>query len=155
MLAGKEERMSAKKSKNQKDKPEDQKPPYVFKGSTPAEEYLEIARIHRREAMQLFERANQAHAEDRQQEAMLLIDLGIARRERAEEFERAARGEGRDPVVDEILDWQQDLCHNYVPYLPEFVSPDAPFPEQLQGVEKSRPLGPIARAVAWVGSWIA
>jgi hypothetical protein len=147
--------MSTDKSKNQEDKPEDKKSTYIFQGSTQAEEFLEIARIHHREATQLFERANQAHAEDRQQEAMLLIDLGIARRERAEEFERAAKGEGGDPIVTEILDWQRDLCDSYVPYLPEFVSRDAPFPEELQGVEKPRPLGPIARAVAWVGSWIA
>ena len=41
----------------------DQRPTYVFKGRSPAEDYLEIARIHHREAKQLLEGAEQAKTE--------------------------------------------------------------------------------------------
>jgi len=94
----------------------DQTPAYTFQGSSPAEEFLEIARIHHKEAKQMFESADTAKAEGREEEARLLTDLAIARRERAEEFERAARGEGSDPIVTEILDWQKELSEGYIPY---------------------------------------
>jgi len=95
--------------------PQDQSPVYSSQGNLAAKEFLDIARIHQREAKQLFEGAQQAQAEDRQEEAKLLTDLAIARRERAEEFERVAKGEGSDPIVTEILDYQDDMCKNYTP----------------------------------------
>src|ERR1035437_6647917 len=98
--------------------PQDQTPVYSSQGNLPAKEFLDIARIHYREAKQLLESAQQAQAEGRQEEAKLLTDLAIARRERAEEFERVARGEGSDPIVTEILDYQDDMCKNYTPYTP-------------------------------------
>lgn len=127
---------------------------YTFQGDSPADEFLEIARIHHREAKQLFDSAEKAFAEDRQEEAKLLMDLAISRRARADEFDRAARGQGGDPIVSEILDSQEEMCTKYTPYAPTFLSkeelvltksPDDAKPKQ----------GRIARAVAWVGSWIA
>jgi hypothetical protein len=132
-----------------------QTPVYTFQGSSPAEALLEIARIHFKEAKQLFDNANAAVAEDRQEEANLLIDLGIARRERAEEFERAARGEGGDPIVTEILDWQKEICESYVPYsstyVPSEITSPLPVPEPPKMTLSRR----LVNAVAWVGSWIA
>jgi len=95
---------------------------YTFKASSPAEDYLAIASIHHREAKQLLENAQAAQAEDRQEEAKLLMDLAVERRKTAEEFEKAAKGEASDPIVDEILDWQEDLCEGYTPYAPSFFS---------------------------------
>ena len=97
-------------------------PTYSFQGSSPAEESLEIARIHHKEAKQLFEGAKAAEAEGRAEEARLLLDLAVARRERAEEFERVAQGQCGDPIVTEILDWQEDLCETYTPPTLEFHS---------------------------------
>ena len=131
--------------------PKDNQPVYTFQGDSPADELHEIARIHYKEAKELLERANQSLAEDRQEEAKLLLDLAKSRRERADEFEKAARGEGGDPIVAEILDWQEDLNEGYVPYTPTFVTGDEPAPEQLiEELRKPKP-GHIARAVAWVG----
>ncbi|MGA7829636.1 MAG: hypothetical protein WCA21_01570 [Terracidiphilus sp.] len=125
-----------------------EEPVYTFQGSSPAEEYLEIARIHNREAKQLVEHAHESQTEDRQEEARLLADLARARQERAEEFEKAARGEGGDPIVAEILDWQEDVCHTYTPPTLCFTSKeDAEFvliPEHM----KPRPPGRFALALA-------
>ena len=64
---------------------QNQAPAYTFLGSSPAEELLVVARIHHKEAKQLFEHAQEAQAEGRQEEAKLLMDLWIARRDMAEE----------------------------------------------------------------------
>jgi hypothetical protein len=133
------------------DKLQNQLPDFSFQDSAQAKEFLDIATIHHREANKLFEGALAAQAEDRQSEAKLLTELAVARRHTAEEFERAARGEGSDPIVAEILDWQEDLSEGYVPYTPTFVTGDEPAPEQLiEELRKPKP-GLIARGVAWVG----
>jgi hypothetical protein len=133
---------------------QDQEPVYSFQGSSPADELLEIARIHRREAKQLFDNAHAAQAEGREEEARLLMDLAVARRERADEFERAARGEGSDPVVTEILDWQEDLCADYVPPTSNYTPADGELPEGWLEEYSPPKRGRIARAVAWVGSFM-
>ena len=136
------------------DKLQNELPDFSFQGSAQAKEFLDIAKIHHREANKLFEGALAAQAEDRQSEAKLLTELAIARRNTADEFERAARGEGSDPIVKEILDWQEDLSGDYTPYTPTFVTGDEPAPEQLiEELRKPKP-GLIARAVAWVGGLI-
>ena len=134
------------------DNPHDRMPDYIFQGNSPAQQYLDVARIHHKEAKQLFERAQAALAEDRQEEARLLTDLAIARRETADAFDRAARGEGGDPIVAEILSGQQNT---YQPYSPTYIAPDEALPEGWLSEMKPRPLGRIARAVAWIGSWIS
>jgi acyl-CoA reductase-like NAD-dependent aldehyde dehydrogenase len=138
-----------------RDNPQYQAPGFTFLGRSSADEYLEVARIHNREAKQLFDRAQEALAEDRQEEARLLTDLAIARRERADEFERAAREEGGDPIVAEILDNEEAMCKNYIPYTPTYIAPEEELPQSWKDELKPRPLGPVARAVAWIGSWIA
>src|SRR5271157_1913695 len=134
--------------------PQNQAPACSFLGSPAVQEYLNVARIHRREAQQLLERAQEALAEDRQEEARLLTDLAIARRERAEEFERAARGEGGDPIVTEILDYQDDMCKKYTPHTSTYSAPDEALPPGWLEEMKPPPLGSFARALAWIGSWI-
>jgi hypothetical protein len=127
---------------------------YIFKARSAAEDCIEIAKIHHREAKQLFENASRAEAEGRLEEAKLLTDLAVAREATAAEFESTARGESSDPIVAEILDWQEDLTEGYVPYAPTFVTGDETAPEQLiEELRKPKP-GPIARAVAWVGGLI-
>jgi acyl-CoA reductase-like NAD-dependent aldehyde dehydrogenase len=138
-----------------RDNPRNQAPGYTFQGRSSADEYREVARIHYKEAKQLFENAQKALAEDRQEEARLLTDLGIARRERADEFERAARQEGGDPIVAELLDSEEFMCKNYTPNTPIYIAPEAELPQSWKDELKPRPLGLIARAVAWIGSWIA
>jgi len=133
---------------------QDKTPTYTFQDSSPADQFLEMARIHRLEAKQLFKNADKADAEGLQEEAKLLMDLAIARRERAEEFERAARGECGDPVVSEINDGLDETRMNYVPYAPSVMTEEelrfTEVPEDL----KRPPLGRIARALAWIGSWV-
>ena len=129
-------------------------PDYTFLGSSPADEFREVARIHYKEAKQLFDRAIEAQAEDRQEETKLLMDLAIARRAWADEFERAARGEGDDPIVTEILDSQEEMCVKFTPYAPAFFSEEELLHAELPEDMKPVPLGRIARAVAWIGSWV-
>ena len=138
-----------------RDNSQNQTPGLAFQGRSSADEYREIARIHYKEAKQLFENAQKALAEDRQEEARLLTDLAIARRDRADEFERAARDEGGDPIVDELLDSEEFMCKNYTPNTPIYTAPEAELPQSWKDELKPRPLGPIARALAWIGSWIA
>src|ERR1039457_6775139 len=97
---------------------QNQSPAYTFLGHSPKEELLVIARIHHKEAKQLLERAQEAQAEGRQEEARLLTDLGIARRERAEELDKAAREEIDDPIVAELLENEEIMCKNYTPNTP-------------------------------------
>jgi len=133
---------------------QNQEPVYSFQGSSPADELLEIARIHHREAKQLFDNAYAAQAAEREEEARLLMDLAIARRERAEEFERAARGESNDPVVTEILDWQEELATEYAPPTSTYAPTDGELPEGWLEEYKPPKRGRIARAMAWVGSFM-
>ncbi|MGD0681649.1 MAG: hypothetical protein ABR990_06320 [Terracidiphilus sp.] len=135
--------------------PHQRAPAYTFQGRSSADEYLEIARIYNKEAKNLFARAQEALAEDRQEEARLLTDLAIAQRERADEFEKAARDEGGDPIVAELLNNEKSMRKNYTPYTPTYIAPDAELPQSWKDELKPPPLGPIARAVAWIGSWIS
>jgi hypothetical protein len=128
---------------------------YIFKGRSAAEDCLEIAHIHHREAKKLFDGARSAEAEGRKEEAKLLNDLAIAREATAVEYEKTARGESSDPIVEEILDWQEDHCHTYVPYQPTFVTGDEPVPEELLAETWQPPPGPLTRLLAWVGHWFA
>ena len=134
---------------------QDQAPVYSFQGSSPAEELLEIARIHHKEAKQLYESARAAEAEERHEEAKLLMDLADSRRERAEEFERAAKGEGNDPIVTEILEDQEDICHNYQPHTSTYTPTDGQLPDGWLEEFTPPPPGRVARAMAWIGGWIA
>lgn len=134
--------------------PQDQTPACSFQGISPAEELLVIARIHHKEAKQLFENAQKAQAEDRQEEARLLTDLAIARRERADELDKAARGESGDPIVAELLESEEVMCKNYTPKTPTYNAPDGALPPGWLESIQPPPLGPVARAVAWIGSWI-
>jgi hypothetical protein len=128
---------------------------YTFQGNSPADELLEIARMHHQEARHLLDHAHDAEAEDRTSEARLLSDLAIARMERAEEFERAARGETGDPIVAEILDVQQELSQNYSPqYTPLFLSKEDQFRMELPKHMQPLPPGRFARAVAWISRWL-
>jgi hypothetical protein len=124
---------------------------YTFQGSSPADQLLEIARIHHLESKQLLERSRQAQAEDRQEEAKLLLDLSNSNEKRAIQFEKAARGECDDPIVREILDGLEETTPKYTPYAPTLMTEEellyTPVPEKPKH-------GPIARAVAWVGSWV-
>jgi hypothetical protein len=105
-----------------------------------AGEYLEIARIHHREAERLVSRAQTAQGEDRQHEAMLLTDLAIAQRERALEYEKAAKGEGNDPVVAEILDGLREQRSSFSPAEGQLLGDMSGYPRE----------GRFARAMAWI-----
>jgi hypothetical protein len=91
---------------------QDLKPSYTFIGTSPGDELLEVARIHRREVKQLMDSAYAAQAEGREQEAKLLFDIAKERQDRAEEFESAARGEIKDPCVTEILSDQEETTRS-------------------------------------------
>jgi len=127
---------------------------HPFEGITTVEECLNIARIHHREADQLFENAQKAQAEDLPEEAKLLLDLAVARRARGEEFERAARGEISDPIVAEIREFEPEMFKNYTSKTPTYIAPDKELPPEWYDETKRLPLGPIARVLAWVGSLI-
>jgi len=128
---------------------------YTFQGNSPADQFLEMARIHHLEADQLFDRAIEAHAEDRQEESRLLKDLAISRRARGDEFVRAANCHGGDPIVSDILDGLEETKIKFTPYAPTFVTQEELLSTELPEELKRPHLGWIARAVAWVGSWIA
>jgi hypothetical protein len=127
---------------------------HPFEGITTVEECLNVARIHHREADQLFEGAQLAQAEERAEEAKLLLDLAIARRARGEEFERAARGEINDPIIAEIREFEPEMFKNFTPNTQTYVAPDAELPPEWYEETKRPPLGPFARALAWLGTWI-
>ncbi len=133
------------------DNPKNKPPVYTFQGDSPADELHEIARIHYKEAKELLDRANESLAEDRQEEAKLLIDLSRSRRERADEFEKAARGEGGDPIVAEILDSQEDNCPGYTEYTPTFMTPEDLLPVELP----PEPKPPLSKRIGHilVGIW--
>jgi hypothetical protein len=129
------------------------KPSYTFIGTSPGDELLEVARIHRREAKQLQDSAHVAEAEGRQQEAKLLLDIAKERQDRAEEFERAARGETKDPCVTEILSDQEETIKGYVPHESKYVAKlTAAEQEALANLAEfiePPPPSPIARALSW------
>jgi len=107
------------------------------------EEFREIARIHYKEASKLLERARAAKAEDRQHEAMLLADLSIAQRERADEYMKAAEGKGGDPILEEIMDGLQEQRDKFSLQPGQVLEPVA---EPLSSKLGDR----IARALSWV-----
>jgi hypothetical protein len=153
MFAGQEERMPDEEKKPD-DTFQDQTPIYTFLDSSQADEYREIARIHRKEGKQLLEHAHQAEAEDRQEEAKLLMDLSIKWEERAEEFEKAARGEGGDPIVTEILESQDEMIEKTsIKYTPEFISGKGLRPARLPKHMRPPPPGRIDRALAKISNW--
>ena len=84
----------------------------------------------------------------------MLTDLAIAKREKAEEFEKAARGEGNDPIVADILKSEQTQRTNYTPFTSTYTAAEEDIPPWVEEMKPHR-LGPIARAVAWIGSWFA
>lgn len=128
---------------------------YTFQGGSPADQFLEIARIHHLEAKQLFENAEKARVADREQEYKLLLDVAASREERAMEFERAAKGECSDPIVNEIIDGLEETREKFTPYAPTFLTEEELVYTPVLD-DASRPKhGPFARAVAWVGSWVA
>jgi hypothetical protein len=128
---------------------QDQPPAFTFLGNSPVDELRDIARIHHDESRDLLNRALQAKAEGRLEEASLLKDLSFAREKRAWEFERAAKGETGDPIVTEILDDLEEARENYTPYSAAFVSahdlPEMPLPEHM----RPRQPGRIGRAISW------
>ncbi|MFZ1086017.1 MAG: hypothetical protein WAN35_13715 [Terracidiphilus sp.] len=139
---------------------EEQKPAakpseYTFQARSASDDCLGVAEIHHREAKQLFEGARVAEAEGRREEARLLKDLAEAREATAMEFEKTSRGETKDPIVGEILDWQEDLAAAFEPHKLNFVTGDEPAPPQLVEELWQPPPGPFARFVAWVGHWFA
>jgi hypothetical protein len=130
-------------------------PTYSFQGSSPAESYLDIARIHHKEAKQLLEAAQAAQAEDRREEAKLLFDVAASRKATAEAFERAARGETGDPIVAEILDSQEENREPFVPYAPQFLSEEELIPPEVPVVKDLSLKGRLLSGLAWVGGLIS
>ena len=130
-------------------------PSYSFQGSSPAESFLDIARIHHREAKQLLERAQQAQAEDRQEEYKLLMDIYAEREKTAMDFESAARGEAGDPIVTDILDSLEENREPFTPYAPKFLSDEELIPEVVPVVKDLSVKGRLLSAVAWVGGLIS
>lgn len=131
----------------------DLQPSYTFIGTPPSAEHIEIARIHHREAKQMEDNALISEAEGRLEEASLLRDLAKSRRKTAQEFEMAARGEGGDPIVTEILSDQEDLTKNYVPHTSKYTAKLTAAEQEalahLAEYTEPPPPGPIARAIAW------
>lgn len=130
-------------------------PAYSFQGNSPADSFLDIARIHHREAKQLLERAAEAKAEDRQEEYKLLMDIYAEREKTAIDFENAARGEAGDPIVTDILDSLEENREPFVPYAPTFLSEEQLIPEAVPVVKDLSVKGRLLSAVAWVGGLIA
>jgi len=132
----------------------DLKPSYTFIGTPPSAEHLEIARIHHREAKQMEDSAKNAEAEGRFEEAKLLMDLAKSRRDTAQEFEKAARGEGGDPIVTDILSDQEDISRKYVPhtsnYVAKLTAEEKEALEKLAEYTEPPPPGPVKRAMAWL-----
>jgi hypothetical protein len=135
--------------------PQNQPPAFTFLGKSPDGEFLDIAQLYHKEAKNLLVRANEAQAADRHEEARLLTDLAISKREQAEEFEKAARGEGNDPIVADILQSEQTRRTNYTPFTSDYPATEEDIAPDWIDDAKPRRLHPLVRAVAWIGSWIA
>lgn len=137
------------------DFPELQQPQasYTFIGTSPGDELLEVARIHRREAKQLLESAQASEAGGHEQEAKLLRDIAQERLDKAEEFERAARGETKDPVVTEILSDQEENIKSYVPhesdYTAKLTAAEQDALTHLAEYTEPPPPSPLANALGW------
>jgi acyl-CoA reductase-like NAD-dependent aldehyde dehydrogenase len=129
------------------------KPSYTFIGTSPGDELLEVARIHRREVKQLLDSAAASETEGREQEARLLRAIAKERQDRAEEFERAARGETKDPVITEILSDQEEGIKNYVPheskYVAKLTAAEKEALANLAELTEPPPPNPFARAFGW------
>jgi hypothetical protein len=129
------------------------KPSYTFIGTPASEEHLEVARIHFREAKQMEDNAIRAEAEGRLEEASLLRDLAKSRRETAEEFERAAKGEVKDPIVTEILEDQEGTMKNYKPHESDYVvkltDAEQDALAHLAEYTEPPPPSPLKRALGW------
>ena len=125
-------------------------PGYTFLGSSPAEKFLELAVLHHKEAKQLRERAREAEEEGRAEEVKLLLDVAAVRERRAEELERAARGEGDDPSVAEVLDGEQEVLEAYVPPSMSFINPEDLPPATVPVHMRPLPPGKIDLAMAWI-----
>ena len=129
------------------------KPSYTFIGTSPGDELLDVVRIHRREVKQLLDSAIESEAQGREQEAKLLRDIAKERQDRADEFERAARGETKDPVITEILFDQEETTKNYVPhssdYAPRLTAAEKDALANLAELTEPPPPSPIARAFSW------
>jgi len=132
------------------------KPSYTFIGTSPGDELIEVARIHRREAKQMRDNAITAAAEGREQEAKLLRDIAQEREDKADEFERAARGETKDPVVTEILDDQENVTKSYVPhesnYKAKLTAAEKEALANLAELTEPPPPSPLSRAFSWFSS---
>lgn len=132
---------------------QDQPPVYTFLDEKPSEVFHELADMHHREAQQLLEHARQAEAEDRQEEAKLLMDVMAAREQRAAELEQAARGEAEDPSVAEVLDGQQEILNTYTPNTMTFFKEDELPPATVPEHMRPRPPGRIALTMAKIANW--
>jgi hypothetical protein len=132
---------------------QDQPPVYTFLGEEPAGVFRELADMHHREAQQLLEHAMQAEAEDRQEESKLLMDIMVAREQRAAELELAARGEGEDPSVVEVLDGQQEILNTYTPNTMTFFKEDELPPATVPEHMRPRTPGRIALTMAKISNW--
>jgi hypothetical protein len=127
---------------------EDGPPSYTFLTEEPAEEYRILAEMHRKEAKQLLERAQEAEAEGRQEEAKLLIDVSASRQERAGDLDKTARGEADDPSVTEAIDGQLEVLSTYTPHSMAFFKEDELPPATLPVHMRPREPGPILRTWA-------
>lgn len=135
------------------DNPQDQTPAYTFQGRSQTDELLDLANLYHKEAKQLFVRAQESLAQDRQEEARLLTDLAKAQQERANEFEKAARGESGDPLVAEITNNLQIQRNIDTSSTPTYTAPVEDIPSWVTEI-KPHELGPIARFLAWIGGLI-
>jgi hypothetical protein len=142
-LAGQEEKMPDEGF-------EEEDPGYTFLGSSPAEKFRDLAVLHRKEADQLLERAREAEDEGRHEEAKLMRDVALVREQRAEELERAAKGEGDDPSVTEVLDSQKEMLGSYTPPTLSFIKPEDLPPATVPEHMRPLPPGNIDRAWGWI-----
>jgi hypothetical protein len=127
-------------------------PTYTFLTEEPADEYRILAEMHQKEAKQLLELARAAEAEDRQQEARLLMDVSAFRLSRAEELERTALGERDDPSVTEALAGEEEILSTYVPHSMAFFSEDELPPATVPMHMRPREPGGILRTWAKISS---
>jgi len=146
MFAGQEENMSDESY-------QEGDPGYTFLGSSPAEKFLELAVLHRKEANQLRERAREAEEGGRYEEAKLMSDVALVREQRAAELEKAARGESDDPSVAEVLDGEKEVLDAYVPPTMSFIRaedlPPATVPMHMRPI----PPGRVDKAWARIKDW--
>ena len=123
-------------------------PTYTFLNEEPADEYRILAEMHQKEAKQLLELARAAEAEDRQEEAKLLMDVSAFRLSRAEELEKTALGERDDPSVTEALDGEKEVLNTYVPHSMAFFNEDELPPPTVPMHMRPREEGAILRTWA-------